>query len=56
MNIGALSATLSQKRRVISLNSSFSSSDPAFFGSSAVPQMGQLPGESCSTCGCIGQV
>ena len=44
-------------RRVMS-RSSGSSSSPAWaiIGSSAIPHFGQVPGESCTISGCIGQV
>ena len=46
-----------QKRRVMSRNSALSPDVPvAITGSSAMPQMGQLPGPICRTWGCIGQV
>src|SRR5947209_9111449 len=55
---GTVSAAPIQRRRVMSVNSELSSAVPAaiVFGSSAIPQMGQSPGASCSTSGCIGQV
>ena len=45
-----------QNRRVISTSSGFVSSPEAVIGSSAMPQMGQLPGPSRTISGCIGQV
>lgn len=49
-NTGNESTALIQKLRIMSLSSWFSSSEPAtiFCGSSVTPQMGQLPGLSCS--------
>ena len=51
------SATPTQNRRVMSRNSGLAAS-PAdgVIGSSAMPQIGQLPGPSRTICGCIGQV
>ena len=45
-NTGSVRAPPIQKRRVMSRSSAFSSSLPAtaFFGSSVIPQIGQLPG------------
>ncbi len=55
--IGMVSATLIQKRRVMSASSGFSSSATmASRGSSAMPQMGQEPGPGLTISGCIGQV
>ncbi len=53
---GIVSATLIQKRRVMSASSGFASS-PAVTtrGSSVIPQIGQLPGSERTICGCIGQ-
>ena len=57
MSRGAVSATLTQKRRVMSRSSGFSSSCAVTVrGSSAMPQMGQLPGSERMISGCIGQV
>src|ERR1043166_4442607 len=53
---GKASATLTQKRRFISINSELSSSRVAVRGSSAMPQIGQKPGPSRMTSGCIGHV
>ena len=53
---GKLSTTLNLKRRVISLSSLVSSSALASLGSKAMPHLGQVPGPTCSTSGCIGQV
>ncbi len=56
-NTGIDSASAIQKRRVMSTSSGFSSS--AVVGmtrSSAIPQMGQLPGPARRISGCIGQV
>jgi len=54
-NTGKASAALTQKRRVMSFNSALSSAG-ALRGSSAIPQIGQLPGSLRTTSGCIGQV
>src|ERR1019366_8831363 len=53
---GVASATLIQKRRVISASSGDASS-PALTtrGSNVIPQIGQLPGSERTICGCIGQ-
>ncbi len=53
---GSASATLIQKRRVMSISSGDVSS-PALTmrGSSVMPQIGQLPGSERTICGCIGQ-
>ena len=53
---GTVSATLIQKRRVMSASSGEGSS-PALTtrGSSVIPQIGQLPGSERTICGCIGQ-
>src|SRR5208282_403050 len=53
---GAVNARLIQKRRVMSLSSGFASLTVTVRGSSAMPQMGQLPGSARTTSGCIGQV
>jgi cation transport ATPase len=46
-----------QKRRLISISSGFArSSSDGSSGSSAIPQIGQVPGWSWRICGCIGQV
>ncbi len=47
-----------QKRRLKSISSGFGPSSPVGtpLGSSAMPQIGQLPGPTCSISGCIGQV
>src|SRR6185295_13063927 len=56
-NNGKVKTTLSQNRRRISTSSSFSSSaTETVRGSSAMPQIGQLPGASRMISGCIGQV
>ena len=54
---GIVSATATQKRRRMSRSSAFSSSPAVTVrGSNAMPHLGQLPGESCTTSGCMGQV
>ncbi len=55
---GRLRTAPTQKRLVMSRSSELSGAEPAatFFGSRAMPQIGQSPGPSCSTSGCIGQV
>ena len=54
---GAVSARLIQKRRVMSRSSGLSSSCAVTVrGSSAMPQIGQLPGPGRTISGCIGQV
>src|SRR2546421_8649457 len=54
---GRVSATPTQKRNVIERSSlSSASSSETLRGSSAMPQMGQLPGRSRRISGCIGQV
>ena len=54
---GTESPTQIQNRRVISRSSGFGvSPSPAAIGSSAMPQIGQLPGPARWICGCIGQV
>jgi len=54
---GAASARPIQNRRVMSASSGLGPlSAEASSGSSAMPQIGQLPGPTCRTCGCIGQV
>ncbi len=54
---GPVSATLIQKRRVMSRSSGFSSScEVTVRGSSAIPQIGQWPGPGRTISGCIGQV
>src|SRR5258708_37240924 len=53
---GNVSATLIQKRRVISASSGDASSPAlAMRGSKVIPQIGQLPGSERTICGCIGQ-
>ena len=48
---------LTQKRRVMSINSGLGpSSSVGSSGSSAIPQIGQLPDTVCLIWGCIGQV
>ncbi len=55
--VAADSGSVHQKRRRKSTSSGFSSgSAVGITGSSAMPQMGQLPGASRRICGCIGQV
>jgi hypothetical protein len=52
-----VSGSVHQKRRRKSTYSGFGpSSSEGISGSSAMPQIGQLPGAGCRTCGCIGQV
>ena len=54
---GTVSATLTQKRRVIETSSGFSSFSAAtVLGSSAIPQIGQDPAPSRTISGCIGHV
>ena len=54
---GRLSTTLTQKRRVMSFRwTSSTASSVTVRGSSAMPQIGQLPGASRTISGCIGQV
>src|SRR6185437_803400 len=54
---GTVRTTLTQKRRLISRNSGFSSSTAVTVrGSRAIPQIGQLPGSCLTISGCIGQV
>ena len=54
---GSVKARHTQNRRVIKTNSGFASSAAATVrGSKAMPQMGQNPGPSRTTSGCIGQV
>jgi hypothetical protein len=55
---GTDSASPTQNRRVMSASSGFGASPPAMgcIGSSAMPQIGQEPGASRITSGCIGQV
>ena len=55
-SIGEPSATLIHSRLVISISSGFDSSAVTSRGSSAMPQIGQLPGPARTICGCIGQV
>ena len=56
-NTGRVSTSAIQNRLVMSINSgSGASSSETCSGSSAMPQIGQLPGPTCRTCGCIGQV
>ena len=51
------SAAATQNLRDMSFSSWFSSSpEEASRGSSAIPQIGQIPGASRTICGCIGQV
>jgi hypothetical protein len=52
-----VSGSVHQKRREKSRSSGFSSSSSVgISGSSAMPQIGQLPGVGWRICGCIGQV
>ncbi len=52
-----VSGSVHQKRRRKSVSSGFSSSSSAgSTGSNVMPHFGQLPGRSCRTSGCIGQV
>ena len=54
---GAVSTTPTQKRRVMSRSSGFSSCAAVTVrGSSAMPQMGQCPGSGRTISGCMGQV
>ena len=55
---GTASANPIQKRRARSPAPAGSAPSPAsgVFGSKSIPQIGQLPGWSCSTSGCMGQV
>jgi hypothetical protein len=54
---GVVRTRLIQKRRVMSTNSGFGpSSMTTVVGSSAIPQIGQSPGSSRTTSGCMGQV
>ena len=54
---GMVKTSPNQKRRVMSVSSGFSpSSAETVCGSSAIPHLGQSPGPSCSTSGCIGHV
>ena len=55
-NRGAVRAKLIQKRRVMSRSSGLSSSTVTVRGSSAMPQIGQLPGSARTISGCMGQV
>ncbi|MGY3440277.1 hypothetical protein ACVW17_000278 [Bradyrhizobium sp. USDA 4473] len=56
-NTGKVSARPIQNRRVISISSgSGPSSSETCSGSSAMPQIGQEPGPTWRTSGCIGQV
>src|SRR3954469_3187582 len=55
--MGSVSNTPIQNRRVMSVSSGFGPvSAVGVSGSSAMPQIGQEPGPSCRTTGCIGQV
>src|SRR5512143_520955 len=57
MTRGSESTTPVQNRRVMDMSSGFSSSaSDTVLGSSAIPQMGQLPGPSRTISGCMGQV
>ncbi len=54
---GTVSAPPIQNRRVMSKSSAFGPwSSVTSAGSSAMPQIGQLPGPTWRTSGCIGQV
>src|SRR5579871_1010428 len=54
---GTVSAALTQNLRDMSRSSGFSSGPaPGRRGSSAIPQIGQAPGRSLCTSGCIGQI
>src|SRR5882724_6492856 len=54
---GIVRTTLTQKRRVMSVSSRFSSSSSETVrGSRDIPQIGQFPGLSRTISGCIGQV
>ncbi len=54
---GTVSAAAPQNRRVILRSSGLAASPAAgVIGSSAIPQIGQLPGPLRTICGCIGQV
>ena len=56
-NTGSASTRPIQNRRVMSASSGLGPlSRVTFIGSSAMPQIGQLPGPSWRTSGCIGQV
>ena len=55
-NSGTVKATPTEKRRVMSPNSGFSSRAPTVRGSSAMPQIGHAPGSARTISGCIGQV
>ena len=55
-NTGKASTTLSQKRRLMSMSSLLSSSISTVRGSRAMPHLGQAPGLSLTTSGCMGQV
>src|ERR1035437_6953468 len=55
-SIGEAKATLIHSRLVISISSGFDSSAVTSRGSSAMPQIGQLPGPGRTICGCIGHV
>ena len=51
---GTVRTTPAQNRRVMSISSGFSASSAASRGSSAIPQIGHVPGESRTICGCMG--
>jgi hypothetical protein len=53
---GSESPVPTQKRRVRSRSSLSSASPVPAIGTSAMPQIGQLPGASRTICGCIGHV
>ena len=55
--MGSVSASPIQNRRVMSTSSGFGPPSAVMdSGSSAMPQIGQFPGPSWRTSGCIGQV
>ncbi len=54
---GTVRARLPQNRRLISTSSGFSASSSVMVrGSKAIPHLGQLPGSSETTSGCMGQI
>jgi hypothetical protein len=56
MKSGSASAAPTRKRRDMSASSAFSSDAAGVRDSSAMPQIGQLPGSLRTICGCMGQV
>ncbi|OPY59772.1 MAG: hypothetical protein A4E57_04665 [Syntrophorhabdaceae bacterium PtaU1.Bin034] len=56
MRRGMVRTRLTLKRRVMSINSGFSSSANGVRGSRAMPHKGHAPGASRTISGCIGQV